>query len=75
MEKCNGCLCMAVEDWPRGVKACRCMNPAEPTGSIRHFGRVLELFSLGKVGAVMRPKWCPASDGEQISPLAALGRN
>lgn len=54
---------MKVEDWPRGVKACRCMSPADPVGSIQHFGRVLELFSLGKVGTVMRPKWCPASDG------------
>lgn len=63
MESCNSCLCMAVEDWPKGVKACRCMNPAEPTGSIKHFGRVMEIFNLGRVGTVMRPAWCPSSDG------------
>lgn len=59
METCNSCLCMAVEAWPRGVKACRCMSLADPVGTIVHFGRVLELFTLGTVGPVMRPKWCP----------------
>ena len=63
METCNSCLCMAVEAWPRGVKACRCMSLADPVGTIVHFGRVLELFTLGTVGPVMRPKWCPSSDG------------
>jgi len=57
-EVCNGCLCMAVEDWPKGVKACRCMNPAEPTGGISPFGRTLEIFRQGTVGSVLRPVWC-----------------
>jgi hypothetical protein len=39
------------------------MSPADPVSSINHFGRVLELFTLGTVGPVMRPKWCPSSDG------------
>ncbi len=62
MEKsrvCNGCLCMAVEDWPKGAKACRCMSPDEPTGSIQHFGRVMDVFSMGVITTVYRPAWCP----------------
>lgn len=61
MEKskvCNGCPSMAVEDWPKGVKACRCMDPTLRTVGIRSFGRTVEIFRSGTVGTVLRPAWC-----------------
>ena len=58
MERCNRCLCMAAEEWPKGVTVCRCMDPGEPDGSIRPFGRVLEVFRLGEIGPVVTPVWC-----------------
>ena len=53
---------MAAEDWPKGVKVCRCMDPGEPDGSIRPYGRVLEVFRLGEVGPVVTPAWCRRTD-------------
>ena len=56
--RCNGCGFLRVEDWPRGEKAARCMNPAPTCGSIVGYGRTLEVFHLGTPGTVIRPVWC-----------------
>ena len=58
MELCDGCGFLRFEDRPHGVKAARCGNKA-PTGTaIRGFGRTLEVFNIGVIGPVVRPRWC-----------------
>lgn len=73
--RCNGCLCMAAEDWPKGVKVCRCMDPGEPDGSIRPYGRVLEVFRLGEVGPVVTPAWCRRTGKDLSTPALRQARN
>ena len=58
MELCDGCGFLRFEDRPHGVKAARCGNKA-PTGTaIQGYGRTLEVFNIGVIGPVVRPKWC-----------------
>lgn len=58
MELCDGCGFLRFEDRPHGVKAARCGNKA-PTGTaISGFGRTLEVFNIGVIGPVLRPRWC-----------------
>ena len=56
---CNECKDMRPEAWPKGAVAARCMSLLPPTGTIQHYGRTMAVFSLGEVGAIQTPAWCP----------------
>lgn len=57
-ERCDGCRFLRYEDRPHGIKAARCANPEAGSGTIRGFGRTLEIFGTGEIGPVVRPVWC-----------------
>lgn len=59
MATCNSCVDMYPETWPRGAIAARCMSTLPPKGTIQHYGRTMQVFIMGEVGAIQTPAWCP----------------
>lgn len=54
MKLCNGCQCMALESWPKGVQAAICTDLDNIFGT----RRTLSTSKAGDVGQVYRPEWC-----------------
>lgn len=71
MTSCTSCPSVRAEEWPRDVTALRCFDPGAPTGSITHYGRVVELTRFAWVGRIEAPAWCPRR-GNPPPPSAEL---
>lgn len=70
---CDGCQFLHFEDRPHGVKAARCGNPEAGSGTIRGFGRTLEIFATGEIGPVVRPAWCTNERKRIATPARGAG--
>lgn len=62
VEGCKGCVCLVEEEWPRGMKVCRCMNVLRGTW----FGRVVGNPYPADVDTprIQRPAWCDGKEEE-----------
>ena len=65
MATCNSSDDMHPEAWPKGAIAARCMSRLPPIGTIQHYGRTMAVFSLGEVGEIQAPAWCPRNKKEE----------
>ena len=54
------CPHLRYEDWPKGAKVARCMNPEHGDWC----GRVVDYSGIGEFVRVIRPSWCHGCDGE-----------
>ena len=58
MKRCEGCGWLVWEDWPRGMRAARCMHPEALWGPGRVVGNPWDRER--GAAALVRPAWCPA---------------
>ena len=73
MKTCRGCPHIALDQWPQGKQAVRCLY----TGNGDRFGRVLHVVRDGNPhpDSVRTPKWCKkerdGDDNPSVSPTAS----
>ncbi len=68
MKTCKGCPHIAMDQWPQGKQAVRCLY----TGNGDKFGRVLHVVRDGNPhpDSVRTPMWCRKERDEGPSPSA-----
>lgn len=68
MKTCRGCPQIALDQWPQGKQAVRCLY----TGNGDRFGRVLHVVRDGNPhpDSVRTPEWCKKERDENPSPTA-----
>lgn len=68
MKTCRGCQNIALDRWPQGKIAVRCLY----TGNGDRFGRVLHVVRDGNPhpDSVRTPEWCKKERDEKPSPPA-----
>lgn len=68
MKTCRGCPHIALDRWPQGKQAVRCLY----TGNGDRFGRVLHVVRDGNQhpDSVRTPEWCKKERDEKPSPTA-----
>lgn len=68
MKTCRGCPHIALDQWPQGKQAVRCLY----TGNGDRFGRVLHVVRGGNPhpDSVRTPAWCKKEQDEKPSPPA-----
>lgn len=71
-DRCDGCVFLRYEDRPRGLKTARCGNPAPTGGTIRGFGRTLEVSGAGAIVSVDRPAWCGGERKRIATPATSV---
>ena len=73
MKTCRGCPHIALDQWPQGKQAVRCLY----TGNGDRFGRVLHIVRDGNPhpDSVRTPEWCrkerDGDDNPSVSPTAS----
>ena len=70
MKTCRGCPHIALDQWPQGKQAVRCLY----TGNGDRFGRVLHVVRAGNPhpDSVRTPEWCssPAPPYSRLRDLS-----
>ena len=69
MKTCRGCPHIALDQWPQGKQAVRCLY----TGNGDRFGRVLHVVRDGNPhpDSVRTPEWCRKDETPSVSGGAA----
>ena len=69
MKTCRGCPHIALDQWPQGKQAVRCLY----TGNGDRFGRVLHVVRAGNPhpDSVRTPEWCRKDETPSVSGRAA----
>lgn len=69
MKTCRGCPHIALDQWPQGKQAVRCLY----TGNGDRFGRVLHVVRDGNPhpDSVVTPEWCRKDETHSVSGGAA----